>query len=180
MVQAPESFSTERLMFRRPRLTDAEAIFEYASDPQVVRYMDYPPRNSIHEVEQAVQEKPRQWAANSFSWVIIIKPQDRPIGTISCWVDGHAAGFGYVLNRNDWGQGYGTEAARALVEWAISLPKIYRVWATCDAENLASARVLKKCSLVCEGKLRCYLVRPNISPLPRDALMYARVRAPKW
>jgi RimJ/RimL family protein N-acetyltransferase len=51
------------------------------------------------------------------------------------------------------------------------------VWATCDVENLASVRVLEKLGLTCEGVLRRYAIRPNLSPTPRDAFVYARIRA---
>ncbi len=56
----------------------------------------------------------------------------------------HAADIGYVLSRSLWGRGYMTEAAAAVVEWAINLDFVYRVWAVCDVENKASARVLEK------------------------------------
>ena len=177
MLQAPEVLTTERLVLRRPRLSDAEAIFEYASDPHVIHYMDYGPRAEVSEVVKFLESHPERWKSGNFSWVLTVKPDDRPIGAIACWVEGHAAGFGYVLNRTYWGQGYATEAACVLVDWAIHLPEIYRVWATCDTENLASIRVLEKSGLVCEGRLRCYQIRPNISAIPRDAFMYARVRS---
>jgi ribosomal-protein-alanine N-acetyltransferase len=175
MLQAPEVFTTERLVLRRSRLSDAEAIFEYASDPKVIHYMDYGLRTNVSEVVKSLESRPAEWESGSFSWVLTVNPDDRPIGTIGCWVEDHAAGFGYLLNQKYWGRGYATEAARTVVNWAISLPEVYRVWATCDTENLASVRVLEKCSLVCEGRLRCYLVRPNISTIPRDAFMYSRV-----
>lgn len=176
MLQAPEVFITERLVLRRPRLSDAEAIFEYASDPKNIHYMDYGPRTNVSEVVKSLESRPAEWESGSFSWVLTVKPDDRPIGGIACWVEDHAAGFGYLLNQKYWGRGYATEAAHAVVNWAISLPEVYRVWATCDTENLASVRVLEKCGLVCEGRLHCYLVRPNISTIPRDAFIYARVR----
>lgn len=176
MLQAPEVFTTERLVLRRPRLSDAEAIFEYASDPRVIHYMDYSPRAEVNEVLKSLEDRPRQWKSGSFSWVITVKPEDKSVGSIACWLEDHAAGFGYLLNQNYWGHGYATEAASAVVEWAISLPSIYRVWATCDTENLASVRVLEKSGLVREARLRCYQIRPNISAIPRDAFMYARVR----
>jgi len=176
MVQTPEVFTTERLVLRRPRLSDAEAIFEYASDPKVIHYMDYYPRTDVSEVVDFLEEHPARWKLGSFSWVLTVRPDDLPIGTIACTLEGHTVDFGYLLNRKYWGQGYATDAARIVVEWALSLPEVYRVWATCDTENLASVRVLEKCGLECEGRLRCYIVRPNISAIPRDAFMYARVR----
>lgn len=176
MLQAPEVLTTERLVLRRPRLSDAEAIFQYVSDPKVIHYMDYCPRTDISEVVKSLESQFEQWELGSFSWVLTVKPNDYPIGTIACWLEDHAAGFGYLLNQKYWGQGYATEAAGAVVDWAMSLPEIYRVWATCDTENLASIRVLEKSGLLREGKLRCYQIRPNISAIPRDAFMYAKVR----
>ncbi|MBE9226350.1 GNAT family N-acetyltransferase [Phormidium sp. LEGE 05292] len=175
-LNAPKVFITERLILRRSRLWDAAAIFEYASDPKVIHYMDYCPRTDVSEVVKFLEEQSQQWKSGSFSWVLTVKPDDRPIGTIACWLEDHKAGFGYLLHQQYWGQGYATEAARVVVEWAIGLPNIYRVWATCDTENAASIRVLEKCGLVFEGRLRCYSVRPNISAIPRDVLMYAKVR----
>jgi RimJ/RimL family protein N-acetyltransferase len=88
----------------------------------------------------------------------------------------HAAEFGFLLNRRYWGKGFATEAAQAIIEWLFSIPSIWRVWATCDTENLASARVLEKAGLSREGTLRRWIVRPNISSEPRDAFIYSRVR----
>jgi RimJ/RimL family protein N-acetyltransferase len=78
-----------------------------------------------------------------------------------------------VLNRKYWGQGFATEAARALVTWLSGLGPIRRVWATCDAENIASVRVLEKVGLSQEAVLRRWAVRPNIGPERRDTLLFA-------
>ncbi len=69
-----------------------------------------------------------------------------------------------------------TEALRAVIDYAFRDPRVYRVWAVCDAENVASARVLEKAGMSFEGVLRRYGIHPNISPEPRDARCYARVR----
>ena len=41
VIQVPEILTTERLLLRRPLLSDATAIYEYACDPEVTRYMDW-------------------------------------------------------------------------------------------------------------------------------------------
>ena len=64
----------------------------------------------------------------------------------------------------------------AIVEWIFSVPAVWRLSATCDVENLASARVLEKAGLTREAILRRAIVRPNLSPEPRDAFMYSKVR----
>ena len=72
-------------------------------------------------------------------------------------------------------QGFATEMVAETIAWALSQPEIYRVWATCDTENLASARVLEKVGLEREGTLRRWAIRPNISSEPRDAFIYSKV-----
>ena len=47
-----------------------------------------------------------------------------------------------------------TEVVRAVTDWALAQPEVHRVWAVCDVENLASARVMEKAGMAREGKLR--------------------------
>jgi RimJ/RimL family protein N-acetyltransferase len=73
------------------------------------------------------------------------------------------------------GSSFGTEVACAMVALAATLNGVYRLWATCDVENVASARVLEKAGLAQEGILRRWAKRPNISSVPRDAFVYGKV-----
>ena len=79
--------------------------------------------------------------------------------------------LGYVLKRSEWGKGYMTEAVRSVIEDSFKHPEIYRVWAVCDVENPASARVMEKVGMVREGRLARYIVHPNISDEPRDVFL---------
>lgn len=63
--------------------------------------------------------------------------------------------------------------------WLKDLSGIYRIWATCDSENVASVRVLEKVGLVCEGRLRRYTIRPNVASTPRDTFVFAWVQDDK-
>lgn len=177
-MTAPEFFNLQRIRLRRPRLSDAAAIFEYGSDPQVAQYADWPALTSMEPLLELLPERDVRWESGSeYYWVITLLDEDRAIGGISCQIDRHAAEFGYLVNRHYWGNGIATQASQAIVQWAFSLPTISRVWATCDFENLASIRVLEKVGLLREGRLRCWAVRPNISSAPRDAFIYSRVRS---
>ena len=177
MIQAPEIFSTERLTLRRPLLSDAADIHEYASDPEVTRYMEWRTHTDASQTVEFLKACEMRWeSGEEFCWVISVKPTNRAVGAIACRVRGHAVDLGYVMNRKLWGRGYATEAARAVSEWTMSLPGVYRVWATCDAENLASARVLEKTGLLLEGRLRRCTIRPNISLVPRDTLTFAKTK----
>ena len=84
--------------------------------------------------------------------------------------------FAYHLARSEWDQGYATEAARALVDWALSQRRVFRVWTVCDVDNAASVRVLEKLGMVREGVLKRWGIHPNISLEPRDYYCYALVK----
>jgi RimJ/RimL family protein N-acetyltransferase len=173
----PEVIDLERLRLRRPTLTDAPAIFEYASDPEVARYADWPISESLESVTERLRSREAEWNAGvEFHWVVTVRPDDWAIGAIACTISGHSAEFGYVFARRFWGNGYATEAARGIVERLFSVPAVWRVSATCDIDNRASARVLEKAGLTREGTLRRAMVRPNLPGAPRDALLYAKVR----
>jgi ribosomal-protein-alanine N-acetyltransferase len=176
-VNPPETIELQCIRLRRPALSDAEAIFEYGSDPEVARYADWPIRTSVDQVVESLRGRSALWESGAeFYWVITLPEEDRAIGGVSCRIVQDSAEVGFLLNRRYWGNGLATDAARAIVEWALSIPSVRRVWATCDTENLASARVLEKAGLSREGTLRRWVVRPNISSQPRDAFMYSHVR----
>ncbi len=69
-----------------------------------------------------------------------------------------------------------TEAVKAIVDWVLKQESIHRVWAFCDVENLASARVLEKVGMQREGVLRRWMIHPNVSDEPRDCYCYAITR----
>jgi RimJ/RimL family protein N-acetyltransferase len=174
---APETFELARLRLRRPKLSDADALFAIGSDSEVARYADWPLSTEMGPTLDRLRQRAELWDSGAeYYWVITLAHDDRAIGAVSTRVVQAAADVGYLLDRRHWGNGYATEAARAIVEWAFSTPSIHRVWATCDTENVASARVLEKAGLQREGTLRRAIVRPNLSNDPRDAFVYARVR----
>src|SRR5690606_6355662 len=172
------TFATARLTLRPPVLEDAQAVLRnYASDPEVTRYLLWRPHVDVAQTKQFIQSCLDRWdSGKELSWIITFHGSNEAIGMISCGPEGHKAVLGYALARSYWGQGIMTEAARCVTDWLRASPKIYRIWATCDVENRASARVMEKIGMECEGVLRRWMVFPNISPEPRDSLMYAWVR----
>ena len=169
---------TPRLVLRPPRADDAPLIFErWAQDPEVTRYLTWRPHTSVAETTAFVQNCIAAWRdGTGYPWVITAAADGPPIGMIDLRPAGHQASFGYLLARSAWGHGYMTEAAREVVARALAEPTVWRVWAVCDVDNLASARVLERVGLEYEGTLRRAMLHPNLSPEPRDAQLYASVR----
>lgn len=174
----PEIIQTDRLTLRRPTHHDAEAIFAgYAQDPEVVRYLMWRPHRTIDDTHEYLRYVDRGWITGAeLTWALTFSDDDRAIGMFAIRPEGFKHNLGYVLGRRYWGQGLIVEAGRPIIELAFSDPAVYRVWAICDVDNHASARVLDKLGMTREGVLRRWIVHPNISPEPRDSLCYARVR----
>ena len=159
-------------------MADAEAVFAtYARDPEVTRYLTFRPHQKVEESRDFLRRCTANWAGEGpFTWLITRREDERLIGLIDVRPQGHRVELGYALGREHWGRGLMTEAVRAVTDWALGQPEVHRVWAVCDVDNGASARVLEKAGMEREGRLRGWTSHPNVSPLPRDCWCYARVK----
>jgi [ribosomal protein S5]-alanine N-acetyltransferase len=176
--RAPERIETARLVLRRPRAADAEAIFAYASDAEVTRYLGWP-RHLLPEQTRAFldfsDDEWGRWPAGPY--VIDDRASGRVLGGTGLGFDSPwRASTGYVLARDAWGRGLATEALGAMVEVARRA-RVIRLYALCHADHAPSRRVLEKGGFACEGLLRRYAVFPNLEATPCDTWSYARVFA---
>lgn len=171
----PATIQTDRLRLRVPVMEDAWAIYtSYAQDPEVTKYLTWRPHPDIATTQAFLARCVRCWQeATAFPWVIVRKVDAVLVGMIELRIDGDQADVGYGIARPHWGQGYTTEALRAIIAWALGPGNLRRVWAVCDVENPASARVMAKAGMQCEGILPGYIVHPNMSDEPRDCYCYA-------
>lgn len=175
----PSNFVTGRLRLRKPTREDAATIYAvYTSDADIPRFMSWKAHRSVAQTESYVETCLTEWVSGTGYPFIIELPSATPrlIGMIHMHAFPRRMGFGYVIGRQFWNNGYTSEALSCLVEWSLNQPTIYRASAFCDVENTASSRVMEKAGMSYEGTLRKYFVHPNISNEPRDCLMYARVK----
>lgn len=95
--------------------------------------------------------KPEQWEWYAI-WMIELK-NGTHIGEL-CFKgltpDGIAE-IGYGINDEYQGQGYASEAVKAVSEWAFQQPDVTALEAETDDENIVSKRVLEKCGFVLNG-----------------------------
>jgi ribosomal-protein-alanine N-acetyltransferase len=169
---------TQRLLLRKMRLEDAEAMFAYASDPKVTRYVPWDTHRSIEDSESFLTFAIEGYEKGDFGgWGVVLKDSGVFIGT--CGLDAgyapeHArAELGYVLSREHWGKGLMPEAVRAVIAFGFVRIGLNRVEARCIAENTASARVMEKAGMTYEGTLR---EREFIKGAYRDMKLYSILR----
>lgn len=178
MLNVPSHLHTPRLTLRRLRAADAAAIFRrYGQDRVVTRYLSWRPLAAQAKAEAflaRVAEASR--AGQGFAFAILPAGETELCGSIGFDREGGTLSFGYVLARSHWGRGLMPVAFKALVDWALTQPAVFRVQAFCHVENPASARVMEKAGLTFEGVVRRHTIYPNVSDEPQDSLLYARVR----
>lgn len=172
--------TTSRLVLRDFVAEDWQAVHAYASDPEVVRYMPFGPntqQESRDFIERMLADQ-AEGAREALQPAVTLKDGGSLIGAcrigVVAGVGLSEASLGYTLRRTAWGHGYATEAARALVALGFDTMGVHRVHATCDVDNIASARVLEKLGMHREG-----LLRENVRLRTgwRDSYLYAIVES---
>lgn len=133
---------TERLILRPLTIDDAHDVFEWASDPVVNRYMPYPLHKSIHQAEEWISTLKEK---NEFCFCLKDSGKVIGSGSVTFHAEYKAYELGYNLNRQFWGCGYATEAARAMIQWAYQNLGARDFFARHANANEASGNVIRKC-----------------------------------
>jgi RimJ/RimL family protein N-acetyltransferase len=145
----PFVLETERLVLRRPTLADVKAIAALINDLRVsinLRRVPHP-YSQDHAVEFV-----RSLAAEPRNTVFLIECDAVPIGVVGVdWREPDAPELGYWLGVEYWGRGYGTEAARAVFDFAFEEFCIDALFSGARVTNPASRNILEKCGFQWSG-----------------------------
>lgn len=156
----PPIIETERLILRPITMADVPAIFEYASNPNVSKYVPWSVHRTIADSEVFVKdyilknyenEVPEPWGAT------IKALGDKIVGTAGCmWISKpwKTMELGGISAEPMWGNGYAYEASRAVLDYVYRNYDVNRIYAKCHLENVASARVMEKLGMKREGIMR--------------------------
>lgn len=141
---------SERLFLRRFQPSDYLDLYEYLSDPEVVRFEPYDP----FTLKQSKLEA--QNRANSPSyWAVCLADTNKVIGNLYLNKEEFETyELGYVFNRLYHKHGYATESCEALLHYAFETLNIRRVIALCSTENSDSWELMERLNMRREG---CFL-----------------------
>lgn len=146
---------TARLRLRPFTLDDAPSIFAYARDPEIARLGMWPPSTSLEETRDEIVAIIEGYQGGAqWTWAIEQTCDHTVLGRCDLLryrPDHRNAEIGYALARHAWGQGYATEAMRALVRYAFDELALHRLEALVLDFNVASIRVLEKIGMRREG-----------------------------
>ena len=144
---------TERLVLRRSRLDDAEAISAYRSDPDVHRHQGWE-RTDPESIRAEIEEMAARAPGDPEGWVQF-SVEDRATGELVGDVglapaDGEPGVIkaGYTIAPAHQRKGYATEAVAALLDYAFGRLEADVVRAYADADNVASIRVAEKVGML--------------------------------
>lgn len=146
---------TERLILKKTEQSDFDNLFALRSDPEVMKY-----------AEQGMQTK-----EDIQKFLDITVPSQKKYGFDICVVSEKNSGafvgqaglfrtasddqaeieIGFSLHKKYWGNGYGTELVKALIQWCFDHLPVRKLVAYTDPKNTASHRVLLKCGMMNVG-----------------------------
>ena len=150
--------TTPRLTLRRMMVADTEDMYEYASRPDVTKYLAWLPHPDRQYTREYLQYLGNRYAAGMFyDWAVVYEPDCKMVGTcgftaFNCASD--SAEVGYVLNPEYWGKGIATEALTRVLQYAFRELKLHRVEAKYIEGNERSRRVMEKVGMTFEGIMR--------------------------
>ncbi|WP_405293436.1 GNAT family N-acetyltransferase [Methanobrevibacter sp.] len=155
---------TPNLTLRPWREEDAECLYYFAKSPNIGPIAGWPPHESVEDSLNII----RTVFAKKETYAII--RDDIPIGCVGLlihpdgnhwWGEGSAE-LGYWIGEKYQGNGYATEASKALIKRAFDDLGIEQIYASYRVENTPSKKVLEKLGFSYHAQLNNvdYLNRP--------------------
>ena len=155
----------DRIFLRKIKMSDAENMFEYSSDPSVSKYLLWSPHPDINYTKDHISYITKEYRIGKFyDWAIVIKEgphKNKMIGTCgftSFDFQNNSAEVGYVLNSQFWGYEIADEALREVIKFGFESLLLHRIEAKYIIGNDNSRRVMEKCGMVFEGVRRSSMI----------------------
>ncbi|MGM2767667.1 MULTISPECIES: GNAT family N-acetyltransferase [unclassified Bacillus (in: firmicutes)] len=143
---------TERLLIRNFEFKDWQAVHEYTSDSNVMKYIP----EGVFTEEDARNFVNRNMGENAENFPVILVDENILIGHIVFhkYFGEHTYEIGWVFNPKYFNKGYASEAAQATLKYGFKEMKLHRIIATCQPQNIPSYGLMEKIGMRREGYFR--------------------------
>ncbi len=166
MVYRCALIETERLILRPLSMDDAAALHSVFTYPEAMRFWHTPPHADLSQTQAMIA---RELAGDGCAWALVRPGELDAIGLLYYLGNAGPPGLGYILHPAHWGQGYMSEAARAVIDYGFATLGLDRVELWIDADNAASRRLAARLGFTCRGRFsQKYPHRPG----PHETLVY--------
>jgi ribosomal-protein-alanine N-acetyltransferase len=148
---------TDRIILRESVADDAEAFFEFNSDPDVMRFVGDEVWESVEHTREKLAAYPDYKEHGYGRWAVVYKPDNRVIGFngLKYLDDLDEVDLGYRLLPEYWGRGIATESSRAVLAYGFDELNMDKIIGLVLPENSRSIHVLKKMGMRREGMKNC-------------------------
>lgn len=172
-----KTIETNRLILRKFTMDDTKDMYNnWGSDPETSKMLPW----DVHENEEVTRELLTEWTKGYddnmyFKWVVEIKDNNEIIGDISVVKNNKSdkvCEIGYCYGSKYWGEGYATEALRAVLEYLLNDVGYRLVQAKHISGNPASGKVMSKSGMKYDATLRSRIINKDTKE-PNDLIIYS-------
>lgn len=166
---------TKRLRVRTFKSEDWKDLQEYISQQSVMKY-----EREWDSSDSSCQEDTKYFSEGNTMWAVELKETGTMIGHVYFGQvqpkDFMEWSIGYIFNPIFYGNGYATEACKAVIQYGFDELMVHRVFAKCNPDNVPSWKLLERLSMRREG---CSLKRVSFikdekgQPIWWDEYQYA-------
>ncbi|MHC1734479.1 MAG: GNAT family N-acetyltransferase [Erysipelotrichaceae bacterium] len=142
---------TKRLRLREFTIEDLDTTHGYAGNLECIEYMLWGPNTYEETMRFLLDVIANQSVSPRRKYdFALIDSQGRHIGGCGIYLDEtfKKAEVGWILRKEEWNKGYGSEAAKELIHFGFEELGLDEITATCDARNQGSAKVMEKCGMI--------------------------------
>lgn len=138
---------TERLLLRQFTMDDLDDLYFIYSHPDLSKYLSNEQPLRLDQTRAAINSITECWRQHNFGvWAVVYKEDRKLIGHcgLKFLENTPEVQIGYLLLKDYWRRGLGTEAAAAVLKYGFEVVKLERIVAIAKPENIASRRVMEK------------------------------------
>lgn len=172
---------TNRLIIRDHVSSDLDNHHALISDGEIMTYIEDIKTNSLKESEENLQfsiEESKKDDRKCYFFLVELKDTLEFVGSIGFTIieknaSGGVAEMGYFIVKRHWGNGYVTEASKAVVDYAFDVLDLHKISAGCNAKNNASEKIMIKLGMEKEAHFKRHVLHNG---LWCDRLVYAKIK----
>lgn len=175
----PVSLRGKRVVLREFTVDDVDQVLALVGDDRVTAWLSFDSRSRA-EADAMVAgtvQRARAEPRSEYYLAVALPADDELVGFARLGLDGvNAAKLGYAVHADKWGQGYATEAVRAMLDFGFGQLGLQRISAAIGPDNAASIAVVQRLGLQYEGCIRHHV---HTNGAWRDSLLYS-VLVEEW
>ena len=148
------TLETDRLIIRRYKESDIDALYEIITDKRLSKFITFPETTYEEELDYIKTCIIISDTSNRERWAIELKETNDVVGMIEIthiFKQHNYCDVGYTIRYKYWGNGYAAEALKIVSDYFLNERKFHLVECSCNELNIQSSRVMIKAGFKKDG-----------------------------